>query len=183
MRDGSGRPVPVPAFDPMRTLLLDNLSDCFTASIANDALILRQESLARCRSGGKMNCIRIRSALLATIAWAALASPASATHWTATNDPWFWVDLDDVEVKDGLTYYAVDHSSSPGIPPEVATLGSARYFSNAINCATREMWTRSIANSDAYFDDDTGTVVPQYRWDKPQAKDYDVKIFMGLCNR
>jgi hypothetical protein len=40
----------MPVCDPLRTLLLDNHSDWFAASIANDALILRQESLAPLRT-------------------------------------------------------------------------------------------------------------------------------------
>ena len=123
-----------------------------------------------------MTRIRIGAFFLVAVGIGAFAAPAWATRWAVTKDPWIWVDLDSVQVKDGISYYATEHSSGAGIAPDDATPSSQRELSNAVNCATGEAWLRRFLNLDAYYAD-REHVVPQYQWEKVALNSQNSEIF------
>jgi hypothetical protein len=68
---------------------------------------------------------------------ASTANSAWAASWV--QDPgdtagFTWIDMDSIEVRDGLTHYRVAHSWSKGVPPPA----DADRLKDAINCTTGE---------------------------------------------
>jgi hypothetical protein len=116
----------------------------------------------------QMRRARLPRIVFAAAATLALALPASAARWVSSgSDPWFWIDLDRVETRgDGRTYFAVVHSAQSGVAPDVGgALGELTSdLDSAIDCGTSELITRDLVNRDAYFEDETGTVQPEYAW-------------------
>jgi hypothetical protein len=68
-------------------------------------------------------------ALTANSAWAAnwVQDPADTAGFT-------WIDMDSIEVRDGLTHYKAGYSWSNGVPPPA----DADRLKDAINCTTGE---------------------------------------------
>jgi hypothetical protein len=111
-----------------------------------------------------------RSSLLSfsffAMAMVGVALPAQASRWEQAGDPAFWIDLDSVTTKEGLTYFATVHLPAAEVPtqgrPDLS--GVTPELNAAFNCATEEFLGRSIVNHEAYFQDRTHTVKAQYEW-------------------
>ncbi len=79
----------------------------------------------------------IQSLSLALCIIASTATSAWADNWV--QDPgdtahFKWIDMDSIEVRDGLTQYKIARSWTTGVPP----LANAKRGKDAINCTTGE---------------------------------------------
>ena len=125
-----------------------------------------------------MTRIRIGTLFLTALTIGTFAAPAWATRWAVTLDPWIWIDLDSVQVKDGISYYAIEHSSGAGIAPDDMTPSSQRDLNDAVNCVTGEIRVREMLNRGAYYSESyPHHVVPQYQWKKFETDSQNAEMF------
>lgn len=95
----------------------------------------------------------IQSLSLALCIIASTANSAWAANWVqdpADTAGFGWIDMDSIEVRDGLTEYKFGRSWSKGVPPPANT----ERFKDAINCTTGEYFSwylNSWADKDAYY--------------------------------
>ena len=95
-----------------------------------------------------------------------LVLPAQGAQWEQAGDPAYWIDLDSVTTKEGLTYFATVHLPAAEVRADgkADLSGVTPELNGAFNCATEAFFGRSIVNHEAYFQDRTHTVKAQYEW-------------------
>lgn len=139
-----------------------------------------------------MHHIPLRIFILAASAVAAFtAAPVGATRWVASGDPYVWIDLDSIQVREGITYFATGHMSYDGRPPT----GASNMLDHAINCATNEHYYQRMVNAEAFnrgiaesiSRSTTNSVTPQYQWaqfpQNSEAAEYFDANRRIVCNR
>ena len=113
-----------------------------------------------------MSRAHVLNGTLVALVAIALSAPVTAATWVATSDPWFWIDIDSRETKDGVTYFVQAHSAASGLAPDVSGTysGATPEADHGFNCATSQVFSRTITNAHEWVDDKTGTVEPIYAW-------------------
>lgn len=139
-----------------------------------------------------MHHILLRSAFIVVSAFATFASsPANAARWVLSGDPYIWINLDTIQLKDGVTYFVKGHSSVTGMPPQYSDNAA---LNAAINCSTNEHYYQSMANAVAYNNardnlpsGPPNPVTPVYEWKKFLENSYAAAYFVSnkriVCNR
>ncbi len=110
-------------------------------------------------------------ALALLLAAQTAANSAWAVNWV--QDPgdtagFRWIDMDSIEVRDGLTQYKFGRSFSKGVPPPA----NSKRYKNAINCTTGEhfRWYHRWVDLRDWYQDD-------YEYDQSGA------LRTLICNR
>ena len=132
-----------------------------------------------------MKRFTIRKVAIVSLIACAAALPAHATNWMSiTDDGYVWIDLETCASQDdGRIYCATAQSKQPNVSPDVTgtLMGDAPEVRIAVNCATSEVFSRTMTNFDAWIASNRN-IPKTYVWERTDS-DYLDGVVRVVCHR